>query len=172
MTTITTDAPAPGTGTVPVEDLDLETMLELDDALSGDDASAGLGEEVERWLRARPQRGAHIRWKRSSVARDAVRTRAQLQAKVATLSVKGQFGVADLAALPEVWCQTMRVDGGYIVEVNGVPGPECFARRVHRDGDSEDDIFPTAQDAGTAMWKWLHGTLPAGMVLRQLSEED
>jgi len=92
-----------------------------------------------------------------------VRDQDALLSHVASLALR-DWGVAERIVAP-MWGQTKRLAAGWIVEVNGVPGPECYARRVVRDDGVE--TF-TAATAAHLLWRWLRGGVPAGHSLRDL----
>ena len=123
-----------------------------------------LADEVEAWLHAQPLPEAPVDWRRSGPSAVPVRSREELGIRIARLGEQGSWGVASRTN-GERWGQTMRVEGGWIVEVNGVPGPECFARRVSAGGD---DIVATADIAAGILWAWLAGRLLPGYELEQL----
>src|SRR6188474_624987 len=85
--------------------------------------------EVEEWLRTR--RGVPVTWSPRGNGLLAVRNADEVAARVGELRDEGEWGLLRRENA-ERWAQCMRVDGGWIVEVNGIPGPECFARRVQR----------------------------------------
>lgn len=88
------------------------------------------------------------------------------------------------------WGQTMRVRGGWIVEVDGGNGPDNFARRVRhagrippsgllrtRDADGRngasyyaDEVIASATEVARLLWGWVHRGLPAGFEVRELQE--
>ena len=88
----------------------------------------------------------------------------------------------------------MRVEGGWIVEVNGVPGPDCFARRIHRADVGRlkgavlstfgrrrvkdagrlmavylrQDVMATPAEVAELVWSWPRGVVSDGYALRDL----
>ena len=112
-----------------------------------------------------------------------------LAALVGSLVEVGEWGSLRQPNDVNLWNQTMRVPGGWVVEVPGLPGPDQFARRVqllntapftidrdqssnHEDGRGAfylaADVIPTAAEAARVMWSWLKGSLPEGYELRQI----
>ncbi|WES64649.1 hypothetical protein P0L94_00935 [Microbacter sp. GSS18] len=86
------------------------------------------------------------------------------------------------------WAQCMRVPGGWIVEVNGMPGPECYARRVHSiragmrrgrryardDGRlmaiyEPRDVVVTPAEVAEIIWTWLRGSVAERFALREIA---
>jgi hypothetical protein len=110
---------------------------------------------------------------------------------ISMLAIDGDWAVAERGSS---WAQAMRVPLGWIVEVNGEPGPECFARRVRPAGLSEhpthdqlgawsldglqratytpSEGVASAPVAAALIWGWLHGELLEGYTLRQLEVGD
>lgn len=142
--------------------------------------------EVEEWLSIR----AHVpvTWSPRGNGLLAVHDVAEAAARIGELGDEGSWGVLRRTHAAK-WAQCMRVDGGWIVEVNGVPGPDCFARRVQRlekrrrlrRGSKRvrdhgrlmavyrpEDVTHTALGAAEIMWSWLRGSLPEGYVLYEL----
>ena len=125
---------------------------------------SGLANEVEAWLHAQPQPEVPVQWRRRGGAPRPVGTADHLARLVRTLADEGAWAVVERVH-GDTWGQVMRTPDGWIVEVNGIPGPECFARRVTVGGD---DIFPTADECGRILWSWLRGILPGRYELLQL----
>jgi len=121
---------------------------------------------VEAWLHASPAPDAPVLWRPWGRDGTPVRSADALAALVAALAIPGAWGVVERAEAA-VWGQTMRVPGGYIVEVNGEPGPESFARRVVVPG-AERETFAIASEAAAVLWSWLRGGVPEGLELREL----
>jgi hypothetical protein len=143
--------------------------------------------DVEEWLRtARPH--VPVTWSPRGNGLLAVRDADEVALRVGELRDEGSWGVVRRAHVGR-WAQCMRVDGGWIVEVNGIPGPDCYARRVQRvarphrtrrglrrvrDRDRvmaiylPQDVVLTALGAAEIMWSWLCGSVPDGYALRDL----
>ena len=151
--------------------------------VSGLDATA----EIETWLQTQVEPGVPLLWKRRPV-----RNTVELTDRVAALGL-ADWGVLETqSGFP--WAQAMRVEGGFVVEVCGDGGPQSWARRVypigslgpdgprvrskaadvrpgvptgtsHLDGEN----IPTASGAAQVLWAWLHGGLPAGYALRNVT---
>lgn len=143
--------------------------------------------EVEEWLRARPH--VPVTWSPRGNGLLAVRDAGTLAERVGALRGEGSWGVVRRAQAA-LWGQCMRVDGGWIVEVNGIPGPDCFTRRVQRLESSRlhvlrgrrrvrdagrlmaiylpQDVVPTAQGVAEILWSWLRGSVREGFALRDL----
>lgn len=139
--------------------------LNLDAPAKPDVASeAGLANEVEAWLHALPLPDAPVQWRRRGGAPQPVTTRDQLARLVPTLAEEGAWAVVERVH-GDAWGQVMHISDGWIVEVNGIPGPECFARRVTARGD---DLISTADECGRILWSWLRGILPGRYDLLQL----
>ncbi len=106
-----------------------------------------------------------------------------LAALVGSLVEVGEWGSLRQPNDVNLWNQTMRVPGGWVVEVPGLPGPDQFARRVqllnpapftidrdqssnHEDGRGAfylaADVIPTAAEAARVMWSWLKARCPRG----------
>ena len=76
--------------------------------------------EIETWLRTQVEPEAPLLWKGRPV-----RNTVQLTDGVESLGLAG-FGVLETPArFP--WAQCMRVEGGFVVEVCGLGGPESWA---------------------------------------------
>src|SRR6478609_6946938 len=132
--------------------------------------------DVEEWLRAQPQ--VPVTWSPRGNGMLAVRDIPEVAVRVGELREEGSWGVVRRAQA-ERWAQCMRVDGGWIVEVNGTPGPDCYVsrvqrrekprrlslrgrRRVHDKGRlmatyQRQDVVSTAQGVAEIMWSWLRG---------------
>ena len=142
--------------------------------------------DVEEWLRTR--RGVPVTWSPRGNGLLAVRNVGEVAVRVGELRDEGEWGLLRRENA-ERWAQCMRVDGGWIVEVNGIPGPDCFARRVQRVAKPRralrgqrrvrdkgqlmaiylpQDVVPTALGAAEVMWSWLRGSVPDGYALRDL----
>ncbi|WP_457100173.1 hypothetical protein [Microbacterium sp. P5_E9] len=142
--------------------------------------------DVEEWLRTR--RHVPVTWSPRGNGLLAVRDVAEVAARVGELRDEGQWGLLRRENAAR-WAQCMRVDGGWIVEVNGIPGPECFARRVQRVAKPRrtlrgprrvsdkgrlmaiylpQDVVPTALGVAEIMWSWLRGSVLDGYALRDL----
>lgn len=148
-----------------------------------------LAVEVEEWLRTEIRPSAPVLWCPRGTAVTTVGGADALATQVGTLVTEGAWAVARRTH-GWTWAQCMRVDGGWIVEVNGIPGPDCFARRVQatakrkgmrrarrrvRDGGrlmatyARADVIGSAEVAGAIMWSWLRGALPAGYHLDDIN---
>ena len=143
--------------------------------------------DVEEWLRTtRPH--VPVTWSPRGNGLLAVRDAGEVAVRVGELRDEGSWGVVSRAHAGR-WAQCMRVDGGWIVEVNGIPGPDCFARRVQRVAKPRrtlrgrrrvrdkghlmaiylpQDVVLTALGAAEIMWSWLRGSVPDGYALRDL----
>jgi len=143
--------------------------------------------EVEEWLRAR--RSVPVTWSPRGNGLLAVRDIGEVAVRVGELREEGSWGIVKRTTATR-WAQCMRVEGGWIVEVNGVPGPDCFVRRVQHSEKrrrlslrgrrrvlhngrlmaiyQRQDVVPSAHDAAAIMWAWLRGSLPAHYELRDL----
>ena len=151
---------------------------------------ASLAAEVEEWLRVNARPSAPVLWCPRGTAEATVGGTDVLAVKVATLMTEGDWAVARRTH-GRTWTQCMRVDGGWIVEVNGIPGPECYARRVEvtRNGRRKPharrrvhdrgrlmatygraDVISSPETAAAIMWSWLRGSLPAGYHLRDIED--
>ena len=144
--------------------------------------------EIETWLRTQVEPEAPLLWKGRPV-----RNTVQLTDGVESLGLAG-FGVLETPArFP--WAQCMRVEGGFVVEVCGLGGPESWARRVYpigslgpdgprtrtkapgvRPGEPtgtsflEGENIPTASGAAQVLWNWVKGgILPTGYQLRDVN---
>jgi len=124
---------------------------------------------VELWLQLQPLAEAPVRWApRGAAPGSPVPSRERLVELVAGLGVPGRWAVVRRPST-RLWAQTMRVPGGWIVEVNGVPGPECYARRVQTMAcDEPRDVLTDPRVAADVIWAWLRGQLAAGFELRDL----
>ena len=169
---------APGGGTL------LAPATSLRDA-----TATPLAAEVEEWLGAEVRSSAPVLWCPRGTVEATVGGADALAGKIARVVVEGEWGVARRTH-GWTWAQCMRVDGGWIVEVNGIPGPDCFARRVQVDGNGRRalrgrrrvhdrgrlmatyeraEVIGSAEAAGEIMWSWLRGALPAGYHLQDIS---
>ena len=144
----------------------MSTVLDSPARPSGPSLTASLADEVAEWLQLQPQPEAPVVWRAQGGADIPVRSREELGVRIARLQAIGAWGVASRTHGGR-WGQSMRVDGGWIVEVNGIPGPECFARRVSTAGD---DVIRSAGTAVDILWAWLAGRLLPGYELVQLDE--
>ncbi|PJI93550.1 hypothetical protein [Luteimicrobium subarcticum] len=143
------------------------------DATSGPGAelTTDVAAEAEAWLRTQPRPRLEVSWVRRGRV-TLVRDAAHLASLVAALG-QGAFGVLETPSVR--WAQTMRVDGGYVVEVNGVPGPDCFVRRaVALPGPGRDagsgDLVPTVSEAADLLWCWVHARALPGYELTPLGD--
>ena len=143
--------------------------------------------EIETWLRTQVEPDVPLLWQSR-----AVRNTVELTDGVESLGLAG-FGVLETPArFP--WAQCMRVDGGFVVEVCGLGGPESWSRRVCpigslgpdgprtrtkapgvRPGEPtgtsflEGENIPTASGAAQVLWSWVkRGILPTGYQLRDV----
>jgi hypothetical protein len=144
--------------------------------------------EIEEWLRGQASTSAPVLWCPRGTAEATVGGVDALTAKVATLVTEGDWAVARRTN-GRTWTQCMRVDGGWIVEVNGIPGPDCFARRVRSSSARKGmmrgrrrvrdrgrvmatfdraDVIGSPEVASAVMWSWLRGALPAGYELKDI----
>ena len=127
-------------------------------------ASPAISDEVEAWLHDQPSPEAPVQWRFRGRAGVPVRSREQLGIRITRLRRTGAWGVAARTDGGR-WGQVMRMQGGWIVEVNGIPGPECFARRVSTGGL---DLIAKRDDAVDVLWAWLVGRLLPGYQLVDL----
>ena len=169
--------PAPGEGAL------IGTATSLRDV-----SATSLATEVEEWLRVEPRPSAPVLWCPRGTAESTVGGADALAAQIATLATPGEWAVARRTH-GWTWAQCMRVDGGWIVEVNGIPGPDCYARRVQIAGSRKwiprgrrrvrdrgrlmatyrrTDLIGSAEVAGAIMWSWLRGALPNGYQLHDI----
>lgn len=154
-------------------------------ALAGE---VSIATQVEEWLRASSGTSAPVLWCPRGTAEATVSGADALTAKVAALTMEGDWAVARRTN-GRTWAQCMRVDGGWIVEVNGIPGPDCFVRRVQVTGIrnrklrgprrvydggrlmatyGRADVIDSPEVAAAIMWSWLRGALPAGFHLHDI----
>ncbi len=145
-----------------------------------------LGADAEAWLHAQPGTTAPVLWCPSGTVENALRGADELAAKVARLASEGSWAVVRRAH-GATWAQCMRVDGGWIVEVNGVPGPDCYVRRVSAGGArgrrgrryardhgrlmaiyQPRDVVSTPGAVAEIIWAWLRGGLVEGFTLREI----
>lgn len=148
--------------------------------------------EVESWLRETVAAPA-VTWSPRGNGLIAVRAVEDVAERVSGLLVEGSWAVVRRTHAPR-WAQCMRVDGGWIVEVSGVPGPECFARRVQLERPLPRNPWKSSRgrrcvyDAGRLMadymavdvltrpamaaeiiWTWLRASaIPDGCALRDV----
>lgn len=153
---------------------------------------AAFAVEVESWLRSTVAAPA-VTWSPRGNGLIAVRSVAEVAERVNALLTAGSWAVVRRTHAPQ-WAQCMRVDGGWIVEVNGIPGPDCFARRVQverrrprgirkssrgrrRVHDAgrlmadylNDDVMMRPAMVAEIIWTWLRASaLPDGYALRDL----
>ena len=143
--------------------------------------------EIETWLATQVEPEGRLRW--GGWDRDGVpvRNTAQLAELVSQLSGPPDFGVLEReGGFP--WAQTMRVPGGFVVEVNGddwarrvypigslgPDGPKVVARNPRLkfpNGTSflDGENIPTASGVAQLLWSWVWGRiLPAGYQLRDV----
>ena len=144
--------------------------------------------DIEAWLRHQTTLSAPALW--CPRGRDGIPVGGAdaLATKVATLTSTGEWAVLRRAE-GWTWAQCMRTKRGWIVEVNGIPGPQCYVRRVQRNGASAGRgnrrvrdrgrlmaIYAPADNLGSpelvaeVMWSWLRGRLAEGWELRQLTD--
>jgi len=163
------------------------TLLAPPPALRNAD-HVSLAGEVEEWLRVNVRPSAPVLWCPRGTAEATIGGADALAAKVATLGAEGDWAVARRAH-GRTWAQCMRVSGGWIVEVNGIPGPDCFARRVQSSQKRKGmlrgrrrvhdrgrlmaiyeraEVIDSPATAAAIMWSWLRGALPAGYHLLEL----
>ncbi|QKJ18585.1 hypothetical protein [Microbacterium hominis] len=165
----------------------IELMPTVDDSTVAP-PETGLVEEIEEWVRTSAKPSAPVMWCPFGHPENAIGGADQLARKVATLADIGEWAVARRTH-GWTWAQCLRVEGGWIVEVNGIPGPDCFARRVTRAGTrrwlpprrrevrrnghlmalyARPDVIRTTGEVGAIMWSWLRGGLPEGFELQAI----
>lgn len=151
-------------------------------------ATTTLGSAVDLWLHSQELPDVPVRWWPQCGGHTAVSSVEQLAGLVARLlPALGSWGVAE-RVLTGAWAQTMRIPHGWIIEVDGGPGPNAFAQRVQRtsrcvagvrqrctnaEGGRAATYFTTEvigspSDAARIMWAWLRGRLPPGYELRAI----
>ena len=150
---------------------------------------SSIADEVEAWLRTVVQPAQPVWWLPRGDAPVAVRGREDLAELLARLDKVGEWGVAKRPHTA-MWGQSMRVRDGWIVEVCGIPGPDCFARRVRAVGSrsagrakpragrlgrptvtyQKGESIGSASEAADVLWSWLCGRLPDGYELRDVVE--
>ena len=91
---------------------------------------ARFAREVEAWIQSQAFAAPTVTWSYRGRGAMWVLDVGDLAERVGGLTDEGDWGVIRRTHAPR-WAQCMRVDGGWIVEVNGIAGPDCFARRVH-----------------------------------------
>lgn len=146
--------------------------------------------DVDHWLANEATAANAVQWAwRGAMPGDPVASVDHLAQLVRGLHPTGSWAVVTRPNA-DLWAQCMRVEEGWIVEVNGIPGPECFVRRVQgqRGGWRErltgrrtvrsggqlmaiyvpQDVFADAGTAADVMWAWLRGRLPEGFELREV----
>ncbi|WOQ17858.1 hypothetical protein [Raineyella sp. W15-4] len=147
-----------------------------------------LADQAETWLRQQTQPQEPVIWRPEDGDDTFVHDIGQLSTLLRALQEPGDWGVLSRAG-KQPWAQSMRVQGGWIVEVDGGTGPESFARRVQRIGGAMtdvqrccadvvgrgtnyfgDEMIVSPVDAAQVLWAWICGGLPAGYTLRQLVE--
>lgn len=125
--------------------------------------------DIDTWLRTQVQPEVPVRWKRKGGGRGTVKDAQHLAELVAGLGAVGDFGIVEREGVG--WGQTMNVGSGFIVEVNGIPGPECFTRRVVSTFGEGGEIIGSASSAAMVLWSWMRTGLPGGYILRQFDGE-
>ncbi len=149
-------------------------------------ASAGLTDEVETWLQTQTQPKEPVIWTPEDGEKVTVSSAVHLSGLLQALARPGDWGAVALAS-GRPWAQAMRVETGWVVEVDGGTGPDNFAKRVQRDGESltdlqracpdvpmrgvqyfGDELFASALEAAQVLWAWVCGGLPAGYSVRNL----
>lgn len=144
--------------------------------------------EIETWLQSQVEPAEALRWHPRGGGSASVGSTAQLAMRVAAIPAVGDWGCLDRGA-DGPWAQTMRVHGGFIVEVGG-DGPDSWARRVHPIGSLGPDgprtvtrgdegyfsashldgeVIGSASGVAQVLWGWLHRGLPAGYELREVT---
>lgn len=142
--------------------------------------------DVEQWLRREVKPEAPVLWRPRGSGGQPVRGADDLAERVSTLAEEGEWAVVSRAH-GATWGQCMRVERGWIVEVNGIPGPDCYVRRVRRGGRGlpgtrrrvhsnghlmaiyeSRDVMATPASVADIMWSWLRGALPEGYVLCEI----
>ncbi|WP_061962311.1 hypothetical protein [Demequina flava] len=128
-----------------------------------------VSKELDTWLETMVKPESPVRWRHRGRAPIPMSSATALESRVRLLSNQNDWGVVERRRAGE-WAQTMHLPDGYIIEVNGVPGPHCFARRVQ--GVDGSEKFASAAVVADVLWSWLRISLPAGYSLRELSEGE
>ncbi len=160
-------------------------------AVAAPEMEQAFATEVESWLRHHVVAAPPVTWSPRGNGLIAVRSVDEIAERVSGLLTEGSWAVARRTHA-SLWAQCMRVDGGWIVEVNGVPGPACFTRRVqqargrprlwqaigrrrvydagHLMADYlPHDVLTSPLQVAQIMWAWLRASsLPDGYALRDL----
>lgn len=148
--------------------------------------------EIEVWLLTQVQLEMPLRWLPGAGGCFLVRDVGELADRLTALTSSGEWGVLKRSPGQQPWAQSMRVPGGWVVEVDGGDGPEAFARRVRRAGSSPGagfaplrctnaegrygtsyfpgEVFASAGEAARILWTWMGGSLVGGHELRDLEE--
>lgn len=143
---------------------------------------------IETWLQTQVEPQFALLWRPSGGWNVQVRSTAQLTDCLSALSSLAAWGVLErMGGVP--WAQAMRVDGGFVVEVNGhdwaqrvtpigslgPDGPRTSTRNLdlgrepHGTSFLEGENIPTASSAAQILWSWVcGGLLPAGFQLRNV----
>ena len=145
-----------------------------------------LADQVEEWLQRQTKPQQPVIWSPESGETFLVHDMGELTGHLIALGRTGDWGALSRGdGVP--WGQSMRVEDGWIVEVDGGTGPDNFARRVQRVGEPVGDLrracagewfrgvsylgdesFASALEAARVLWGWVNGGLPAGYSLRDL----
>lgn len=141
---------------------------------------------IEAWLQTQVEPQFALRWCPSGSLSVQVRSTAQLTDCLSRLLGLTAWGVLEREG-GAPWAQAMRVNGGFVVEVNGhdwaqrvtpigslgPDGPRTTARerdrgrQPHGTSFLEGENIPTASGAAQILWSWVcGGLLPAGYQLR------
>lgn len=132
-----------------------------------------VADDVESWLahelQSQSERG--IFWRSNVGARVTVHRFEGLAVAVSRLPRDESWGVCTWVDGPSRWGQSMRVPGGWIVEVHDGTVTD-FAQRVFRGRPGEylhktsDRLLHhelwSAMGAAEVLWSWMHGALPEG----------
>lgn len=149
-------------------------------------------DDVEAWLHTQTEPDVPVRWLPQGGGRVTVRNPEHLAELVAALTIPGAWGVLERPVTSR-WAQTMRIDHGWIIEVDGGSGPDAFARRVRWAEDQTphasnprmrctnsaggrgatyffSEWITSSAGAAQIMWTWLRGRLAEGYELREVTD--
>lgn len=144
--------------------------------------------EVEEWLAAQARPDEPLLWRPRGNRGVEVESLEQLLGLVRGLTMVRDWAVLERGG--RHWGQTMRIEDGWIVEIDGIGTEEQFARRVYPigslgpaggrtpsfDADGEcaashmDGESVSSREAALILWTWMRGALPSGYESRTLEE--
>jgi len=164
------------------------TMKQLTKTRVRDDADfpVGVARAVEELLHALASKNEPALWRRRGWIGVAVSAPDQLVGHVSNLDETGEWALLTDGD-NRAWSQIMRLDGGWIVEVNGY-GSDDFAHRVVGPagnagrrlrcrgsngqiaaGYFDGELFDAPREVARLMWFWVQcGRLPEGCSLRRV----